>query len=436
MTRHREFKTLVRERMAKTGERYTAARAQLLPPDRSHTFPGLFSGYDRVGGVHGDTGAVSNVLRHAGITSPLTGAPYTEAMVNGLCGGPGFLYAVFEYKGWPPMLTLALRSRSMNDAFINEGLARLGAAFAVSETSSRPAAAKALEALLSAGTPALCTVDMASLSYYGLPELYRGGAPHVIAVVGRDRDHVWVDDRSTRPFRVAGIELAEARARYRAGKQRLVSVVGPKRAHDARAAIREAIAATARRYVEPAVPKSFWVNCGFSGLDKWAVQLTDVKDKKGWPSTFTDTARAYAGLQRAYECIEGTSGPAGGRALYADFLEEASAATGNAALRRAATAFRESAALWAEGAARIAGCDDAAVRQACEISDRRVELGDAHGDGISRESKELWEKRHQLGEQCRLGKDAALALYAGLSKVVVRIAAAERKAVELLKGSA
>ena len=127
MTKQREFKALVRERMDKTGERYTAARAQLLgkastPSRIQHTFPGVLPGYDTFGGIQSGTAALCNTLA----TIPIEGAPFTESLVNGLCGGPGFLYAVFEYKGWPPMLSLALRSRSMPDVYIAEGLSRIG----------------------------------------------------------------------------------------------------------------------------------------------------------------------------------------------------------------------------------------------------------------------------------------------------------------------
>ena len=51
MTRQRDFKSLVRERMAKTGERYTTARTHLLARTIRHSqpakaFPGILSGYD------------------------------------------------------------------------------------------------------------------------------------------------------------------------------------------------------------------------------------------------------------------------------------------------------------------------------------------------------------------------------------------------------
>src|SRR5262245_44995020 len=103
MTKQREFKSLVRERMSKTGARYTTARAQLLAklsePANGTEYPGLIAGYDRFGGVQGDTAVLHNVLRFSGMKNPLTNQPFDETTINGLCGGPGFLYAVFEYKG-------------------------------------------------------------------------------------------------------------------------------------------------------------------------------------------------------------------------------------------------------------------------------------------------------------------------------------------------
>jgi hypothetical protein len=439
VTRQREFKQLVRERMAKTGERYTAARAQLLAKlgesTSPETFPGSLEGYDRFGGIQGDTSVLANVLRHAGVRSPLTGRPYTEAMINGLCGGPGFLYAVFEYKGWPPMLSLALRSRSMPDVYAASGLSRLGVRLQKSETTSPKPARKALDDALSAGRAAICIADIATLPWYGLPEEFAGGAPHLVAVAGRDGDDFWIDDRSPRPIRFGGDLLGKARARYRPAKNRLITIDGPQPRYDPKQAIRDAIADTARSYVEPAVPKSFWVNCGFSGIDKWRTMLTDRKDKKGWPTVFAETALAYAGLHRAYDCIEHQfTAPAGGRPFYADFLDEAAAALERPILGEAAAAYRAAGELWAQVSSLVAACPDPAVRQACEIADRRLELGDAHGV-VSRESAELWQKRHRLAAECELTRDAALALYGRMADIVGRIGVAERSGVELLERS-
>jgi hypothetical protein len=68
MTKQRDFKALVRERMAKTGERYTTARTHLLARTIGHSQPakafrGVLEGYATFGGQQSGTGAIHNVLR-------------------------------------------------------------------------------------------------------------------------------------------------------------------------------------------------------------------------------------------------------------------------------------------------------------------------------------------------------------------------------------
>lgn len=436
MTSHRDFKALVRERMAKTGERYTAARAQILSRLAPTTpaplrFPGVIAGYTRFGGIQSGTSALANVLRHAGVTSPLTGAPYSESAVDGLCGGPGFLYAVFEYKGWPPMLTLALRSRSMPDEYVAQGLGRLGVRTTRSETTSASAARKALDQVLASARPALCVTDVASLPWSGLPKEFVGGGPHVVAVVGRDGDSYWTDDRRLLPIRTEAVDLARARAAYRRARQRLITIDAVDPTHDAKQAVRDAILDTAHRYVEPAVPKSFWSNCGFAGLEKWRDLLTDSRDKKGWPVVFGDGARAFAGLQRLYECIECQSAPHAGRAMYADFLEESARALAAPRLLKAAATYREAGAIWTAIARLVADCADPAVRKGCEIADHRIETGDESRDGSAR-PVDSWDERQRLAAECRLSKGRAARLYQEIAALVGKIAEAERAAVELL----
>jgi hypothetical protein len=438
MTRHRDFKALVRERMAKTGERYTTARTHLLArtigrSQPAKAFPGVLEGYETFGGQQSGTGAMHNVLRFAGIASPL-GSPPSETMINGLCGGPGFLYAVFEYKGWPPMLTLALGNRSMADVYAAQGLSRLGLELVQHETTSRAAAQKTLDATLAAGKPALCVTDTASLPHYGLPMHFVGGSPHVVAVVGRDGGDYWIDDRQAEPIRLSAKQLGDARAAYRKAKNRLVAIDKPAKAPSsakASAAIASAIADTALRYVDPAVPKSFAVNCGFSGLAKWRDELTDRKSKRGWPSMFAEGPRAYAALSRAYEDIECHS-TAGGRAFYADFLDEAAGLFGHDHLRRAAATYREAGTLWSRIADAIANCPDDTIREGCAIADRRVELNDALNKGTCAEAAALWQQRHTLGQRCTLGHEAAVSLYQEVAGLVDGILRTERHAVDLL----
>ena len=438
MTRQRDFKALVRERMSKTGERYTTARAHVLakPARRvsAPALPGILEGYDSFGGIQRGTAAIRNVLGYIGLNSPL-GAPPSEAMINGLCGGPGFLYAVFEYKGWPPLLTLALTNRSMPDVYAEQGLSRLGVKIAKHETSGRATAQRILDDALAAKQAPLCVVDAASLPYLGLPREFVGGAPHVVAVVGRDGDTYWVDDRQPSPIGVSTHVLAAARAAYRHAKNRLVIVQRPDKKptkQEAMKSVADALRDTARRYVDPAVPKSFAGNCGFAGLEKWRTALTDAKDKRGWPTLFKDGPRAYAALHRAYEDIEcGVS--AGGRAFYAEFLDDLSDVPGHSRLREAAAAYRESADAWARIGSLIANCPDRAVRDACTIADRRVELADESGPATSSEGATLWQKRQKLGEECRLDATTARALYEEIAALVGSIIDSERRAAARLE---
>lgn len=438
MTRQREFKSLVRERMEKTGERYTTARAQILakltePQDTRQT-PGVLGGYDRFGGINGDTAVLHNVLRFSKIKNPLTQQPFDETTINGLCGGPGFLYAVFEYKGWPPMLTIVMRSRSMPDVYVAEGLKRLGVKFTEKQSVSAGAARKALDAALSENKPAICTVDIASLPWYGLPKELAGGGPHTVAVIGKHENRAWIDDRAPRPIPIDLDALDNARARYRAAKSRLITIDGADAKFDLRKALSEAIIDTAKSYDEYAVPKSFQSNCGFAGLEKWRDLLTNQKDKKGWPTVLAEGPRAYAALSRLYACLQYEyTAPAGGRAWYADFLDRAADWLNRPKLRDAASAYRRAGKSWEQIAKLVSDCEDRAVRESCELADKRAEMLDHAADGDVSEFKAMWDRRQKLGEECALSAEVALKLYAKIADVLGEAIKHEREAVTSLQ---
>ena len=89
MTESKHLKARIRERMARTGERYMTARrhvvgARAAAPLDDH-------GWRLRGGLHPDTAAIANVLAHHG-------ADVSEAMVLGAGGGLGAGYILWEFE--------------------------------------------------------------------------------------------------------------------------------------------------------------------------------------------------------------------------------------------------------------------------------------------------------------------------------------------------
>ena len=435
MTHQKDFKQLVRARMKKTGERYTAARAALIGTRSAGAAktPSLFPGYTGTGGICRDTGALRNFLEASGLRAAHSGEPLSEAMAFGLCGGVGFLYAVFEYKGWPPILSVLTRHDTMPDSFIAGGLLRLGVKIEVAETSSAGQAARSLAAALDARRPALCVVDCLGMARAeSTSPLQMSGAPTVVGVAGVDGEDLLLDDGGIDPRRMSKETFARARALYKKGKHRLVTMAAPGAPVAIEPMLNPVIAATADRFHNSPY-KGFAANFGFAGLDKWRGLMTDAKDKKGWPQLFPEGKLAYFGLRRTHDGIETEfTAPAAGRPLYADFLREAATITGNDRLRSAAELFRLSGEHWSAISTAIAGCGDEAIEAGCRLGESAQEIIDEAGCPRAAELQALGEMRQSLAEQCRMTRDEARNLYADLSSEVAAILALETEAVAIL----
>ena len=442
MTQHRDFKTRVRERMAKTGERYTAARSQLLATSAYRDvapadYPGLLPGYRCFGGVQSETGLLHNLFLQAGIADPETGAPYTEAMLNGLCGGPGFLYAVFQYAGTPPLVSLIARNKSMPDIFVKAGLERCAATFEVHHTTSAAKATRELEVALAQGAPALCTVDMSGLDYYHLPDQLAGMSPLEVVVAGRNGEQLWLDDRSVVPRAVSCDRFAQARAGYRRGRHRMI-IVRPAPRPPVADPIKDAIRQTIYGYRtgDVGVPAQFRANCGLGGLHKWRRLLVD-KTRKGWPAVFDAPHRAYLGLRRIYDCIQlDYTAPLAGRPFYAEFLREvagrASMAATTAALQQAATLFESAGKLW-QGLLAVVTDSDPAVGAGCAVSDRVLELSDAGDPASEQLLQDFWAERLSGTSPSRISQSAAQRTYAQLAELLEPLIQVEQEAVAALE---
>lgn len=332
-------------------------------------------GYSQFGGHHWETGSVRNILAHEGVIAPHTGRPFSEAMLLGLSGGVTVMTFIFEYEGTPPHL--ALGSRYPFNA-VDRLVKRLGIRAERKQTSSQKKAVDSLLSALVVGTPVIVWADMFTLSYNALPpSAFPGMMPVVVFAYGIEEGMVAVADRSQVPLTTTTGELAEARARQKNVKNRIMTLEMDEDfagipAEALAKAIQDGIADCLSLYTEKP-PKGSANNFGLKGLERWAGLINDRKAKKGWPQVFSAPEHLYEALKALYIAIEqnGTGGGAS-RNLYADFLEEAAPLLERPALDDAAAAFRAAAERWS------ALADAALPESIVPLRETRELLGQSH----------------------------------------------------------
>jgi Butirosin biosynthesis protein H, N-terminal/Domain of unknown function (DUF4872) len=332
MTARKHLKHLVRERMRKTGERYTVARRHIVDADIS---------WELRGGVHGDTAAFANVLANLGVVAPHTGEPLTEAMVLGVGGGLGAGYIMWEFASHQlrsRVLTLGFRRQwQYPDRWARGTAERLGLHAELHETGGAKGAATALDAQLEKGLPAIAWIDTYTLGHRNEPDWRDGyGGPPLI-VYERNGESYAVDDRSATRITVPAERLAAARARVGSYKNRLITIDPERVELDLRPAVEEGL----RLQVEHLSDTSD--SFSLPAWRKWARMTTDTRNKKGWPTVFAD-GHGVGSLRASIYADAAHGGHL--RGVYADFLDEAADLLGREALRDAATAWREAASHW------------------------------------------------------------------------------------------
>src|SRR5262245_23539335 len=220
VTEHRHLKLHIRERMARTGESYTTARRHVLARAAREAAPplppGLVKGYDLFGAdQHRLSAVAAHLLRQAGITTPHTSNPFSEAMVCGLAGGIGFMYAVFEYRGVPPIVTIVAQHHP--EPWVEAALTHLGVPYLEAHSSATPRAMAALEAALAEDQAVYASVGRPMLAWHrGDPAL--ANEPYGVVVAGSVGDDLLVDDGAAAPHVVSRDEFATAWAAYRKGR--------------------------------------------------------------------------------------------------------------------------------------------------------------------------------------------------------------------------
>ncbi|WP_417234323.1 DUF4872 domain-containing protein [Arthrobacter sp.] len=422
-----QLKKLARARMERTGESYTTARKAILDgrPERPSARP-VPAGQAASGGRKGngggrpvvaapaapepqdlpeypapgdvtqyDAGLWQRVLTQAGVTDPSTGEPFSEAMLAGLAGGIGFMVFVFEYE---QTTTASVVTRAHPEPYTENLLARCGAAVREQKTGSARLAAQYLDEGLDAGRAVVVRVSRAAL-----PWVHGGIAdadePVDVAVLGEHDDgDLLIDDGSGGLQLISPEDLSAVRGQRKAGKNWqawIPASTGPD-VQTLSANVLAAIGETTGRLLGTreldGIPAHFAKNFGVAGLRTWAGRLLDTTTAAGWTRIFSAPGRLAHGLEMvALFLTDGRyGGPGGLRGLYADFLDEAAALPGLAALGECSAAYRGLAERWdalaelvdpdvdpelrsshfadiAHAATRIADAEEAAARRLADV---------------------------------------------------------------------
>ena len=445
MTTDKAFKRVVRARMAKTGERYSAARRTILGtataderrPSANIADDAATPGYRLRGGLHPETATLANVLANQGVVSGLTGQPLTEAAILGIGGGLGAGYILWEFKSHGgPVLTLGFRNLWQYPwitGWTGKTLERLRIEFDDHETGGAKTARAALDARLDAGQPVIAAVDLQSIGYWGLPVAMSGQWGHTVVVFGRDAGGAYlVDDRGQAPFHLSPDVLAAARGRIGTFKNRIIGLrttPGPIPEDRLRTAIRAGLEDQVAHLRAPS--DSF----SLPAWRKWARLLTDTRNAKAWPRVFAGGHGLFGSLLGLLEGVDGDVGPGGGnlRELYAASLDEAAVALDIPALNDAARAWRGVADQWEElaDAAVPPDLDGAAEAvDAVETLHDAVRAGEPGRARVTAASEITWAIRQRYVDEFPLSDERVALIFADLGDRVAAIYAAEVDALE------
>ncbi len=377
MTKQRQLKSRIRERMTKTGESYLTARRHVLNSAPS-------TDYDHFGGVHPETAALANCFANRGVLNPLTGEPIGEAAILGIGGGLGGGYILWEFdEGDRRVVTTGFRNQwQYPQRWMAKVCDRLGIPAEVVETPGPTKAAAQLDDALGDGTPVVAAISAADIGYWHMPTDMSGWMGYPVVVYGRsDGGDYLVDDRGRAGLTVTAETLAAARGRISSYKNRLL-VADPAATEVDADTFRAAVLDGIDDHIEHLSSKSS--SFSIPAFAKWSKMVTADKPK-GWPTVFADDRGLLGALVSTVEAIDEV-GILGGnlRGLFADFCVEVGEWL-DLDLSEAAEAYQVAAMKWADVAAVPMQIDSVA---AVVEADRNRRAAVAAGDTGAAKAKE------------------------------------------------
>jgi hypothetical protein len=362
-------------------------------------------------------------------------------MVCGLGGGIGFMYAVFEYTGTPPLFTIVAQHHP--EPWLPAVLGRLGIRAREGRSTSAVPALAALRENLAEGRAVWCSVDRARLPWHvGALAMSSEAYPVVVAGKhgedgedGEDGCTLYVDDLDPAPHALPEESFVRAWSGHAKGRHHRLTIepaTGPAlTAAGLVTAVRSAVDTTVAHLTGPVLGNSFDVNFGLSGMARFATQLRDTRTKTGWRRRFAEPGAFAWAMRRLHQCLElEYTAPGATRALYADFLDESAPLLDDDRLAEAAALFRESSAQWSRLADRGAEIADD-LGDVTELAERRIALVLTRGKDAATEIRALTDQLAAL-------QPPALdpGLLDELADLVDSARSTEESAVPLLRGGA
>lgn len=314
MTQQKHLKQLVRARMAKTGERYAAAHRQVTG---NHRPTNTTTTLDHLPGQIPAANALRNLLWRAGVRGPGGDAP-GEALIFGLAGGIGAGLFTFFYEA-EEVATFYIAGRHLwqdDLAYLQAACARLGLTPVVREAGGAKKAEQQLREALAEG-PVIAWCDATLLPHRAMPASWQGGGYHVVVVYRIDDDAgiAEIGDLAVGRIAIPLANLAEARGRIKAQRNRLLSISPSAEAPDYRAALLAGLRACHAELAE--APRA---NFSLAGFRQWAERLHGSRAKERWERLFPPGPRLWHGLTSAHYFIEHYGGGGLTRPLFAESL--------------------------------------------------------------------------------------------------------------------
>lgn len=285
-------------------------------------------------GLHCETTALGALLRHEGLDM-------SEPMLFGLGEGLGFVYWDAKNMAFP-----FLGGRVKPCAITRTVADRLGLALHVQETASPRKAWGNVADALAQGRPVGLQLDCYHLDYF-TTKVHFGG--HFVAMYGYDDTHAHLIDTAQQGGTVTTTLESLERARDERGpmtaRNLSFTITAPTTRPDLATAIRRAITANARAFLNPPI-----ANLGHRGIAKAARQVTRWLDRSSDPAR--DLPSAATLMER------GGTGGSLFRALYRDFLAESATIVEDDDLRLGHALYAEIAPLWTEVSHHIAAAGE------------------------------------------------------------------------------